>query len=176
MPDRSSPASVRAYIGLGSNLDDPAGQVRRAMDELRRLPRTRWVGGSALYRSTPLKVWPGDADQPDYINAVAAVDTELDAHALLAELHAIEAAHGRDRSAGRWAARTLDLDLLLHGAECHADARLTVPHPGIGMREFVLYPLYELDPELVVPGLGPVRERLHGLDPRGLTKLEGPEQ
>lgn len=176
MPDRCSPAAatrVRAYIGLGSNLDDPEAQVRRAIGALRALPRTRWVGSSGLYRSTPLTMPPGDAGQPDYVNAVAALDTELGAHALLDELHAIEAAHGRDRSAGRWASRTLDLDLLLYGAERHADACLTVPHPGIGVREFVLYPLYELDPELVVPGIGPIRDRLRGLDPRGLVRLEG---
>ena len=158
---------MRAYIGLGSNLDDPAAQVRRAMAALRRLSRTRWVRGSSLYRSRPM----GGADQPDYVNAVAAVDTHLDARELLAALHAIEAAQGRDRGAGRWASRTLDLDLLVYGEERHADAVLTVPHPGIAAREFVLYPLHEVAPELHVPGVGYVRDRLRDCDARGLERL-----
>lgn len=172
MPDRSplsaAVPSVRAYIGLGSNLDDPVAQLRRALAALRRLPRTRWVRSSSLYRSRPL----GDADQPDYVNAVAAVDTRLPARGLLDALHAIEAAQGRDRGAGRWASRTLDLDLLVYGEERHAEEGLAVPHPGIAEREFVLYPLHEVAPDLVVPGLGRIGERLRGCDPRGLQRLE----
>ncbi len=162
------PLPVRAYIGLGSNLDDPVRQVRRALAALRELPHTVWVRGSSLYRSRPL----GAAAQPDYINAVAVVDTRLDAHALLGALQVIETAHGRDRSAGRWSSRTLDLDLLLYGEDRYDDAQLTVPHPGIAEREFVLYPLAEVEPELLVPGLGHVRDRLPGCDRRGLQRIE----
>lgn len=153
MPE-SSGSGVRAYVGIGSNLDDPVAQARRAVAALRVLPDTRLAAVSSLYRSAPL----GGADQPDYVNAVAALDTRLDARRLLAALHDIEAAQGRDRSAGRWASRTLDLDLLVHGDECHAEEDLIVPHPGIAEREFVLGPLYELAPELEIPGLGQVAE------------------
>lgn len=166
-----APFPVRAYIGLGSNLDDPVRQVQRALAALRGLPHTDWVASSSLYRSRPLD----DAAQPDYINAVAAVDTRLDAHGLLDALQAIEAAQGRDRSAGRWASRTLDLDLLLYGEARYDDERLTVPHPGIAVREFVLCPLAEVAPGLVVPGLGHVRDRAHGCDRRGLQRIEGNE-
>lgn len=171
MPE-SSGSGVRAYVGIGSNLDDPVAQARRAVAALRRLPDTHLVAVSSLYRSAPM----GGADQPDYVNAVAALDTRLDARRLLAALHDIEAAQGRDRSAGRWASRTLDLDLLLHGDERHAGEGLIVPHPGIAEREFVLEPLREVAPELEIPGLGPVAELARRCRDRapgpGLRRLE----
>ena len=144
------PAVIRAYVGLGSNLDDPQAQLRRALQALTEIPQTQLVSHSGLYRSAPL----GGFDQPDYLNAVAALDTQLSAQALLAELQAIEQRQGRLRSAQRWQARTLDLDLLLYGDMQLQDAELTVPHPGLPERAFVLYPLQEIAPDLVIPGLG----------------------
>lgn len=167
-PQCESRSEVRAYVGIGSNLGEPMEQVRRAVAAMRALPHTRVVKLSSLYRSLPL----GGADQPDYINAVAVLDTRLDARRLLAALHDIEAAQGRDRSAGRWASRTLDLDLLVYGAERHAEADLTVPHPGIAEREFVLHPLNEVAPDLDIPGLGPVAEHVSRCPDRGLARLE----
>ena len=141
---------IRAFVGLGSNLDNPQEQLRRALQALSELPRTQLVAHSNLYRSAPL----GGLDQPDYLNAVAALDTHLSAPELLTELQAIEQRQGRVRSAQRWQARTLDLDLLLYGEQQLHDAVLTVPHPGMAERAFVLYPLQEIAPDLVIPGLG----------------------
>lgn len=159
---------VVAYIGLGSNLDDPHTQVSRALDELATLPRTRLLASSSLYRSAPL----GPQDQPHYINAVAAVETELSAAVLLTELQRLEAGHGRQRGALRWGPRTLDLDLLLYGQQCIDTPDLCVPHPGLSRRNFVLYPLHEIAPELVVPALGAVAELVAACGSEGLEKLE----
>jgi 2-amino-4-hydroxy-6-hydroxymethyldihydropteridine diphosphokinase len=142
---------TRVYIGIGSNLSEPRRQVERAIDELTQLPDTRLLASSRLYRSAPL----GPVEQPDYINAVAALDSDLDAHALLDELLRIELAHGRVRGE-RWGPRTIDLDLLLYGDEVINDDRLTVPHPGLRQRNFVLYPLRDIAPDLVIPGNGTV--------------------
>ena len=138
---------VTAYIGLGANLDDPAAQVERAMDELARLPQSRWLGGSSLYASAPV----GYAEQPDFINAVAALETRLSPRALLEAMLGIEQHHGRNRTF-RNAPRTLDLDLLLYGAAHFHEENLTLPHPRMHERAFVLLPLLELAPELVIPG------------------------
>lgn len=143
-------AVIRAFVGLGSNLDNPQAQLRRALRALTELPLTLLAAHSSLYRSAPL----GGLDQPDYLNAVAALDTRLSAPELLAALQTIEHQQGRVRSAQRWQARTLDLDLLLYGELQLQDAALTVPHPGIRERAFVLYPLREIAPDLVIPGLG----------------------
>jgi len=132
-----------AYVGLGSNLDDPAEQVRAALGELEHLPQTRLAAASSLYRSRPL----GYAAQPDFVNAVAALDTALEPLALLAELQAIEARHGRARSF-RNAPRTLDLDLLLYGDQTIDQPGLIVPHPRMHERAFVLQPLLEIAPQL----------------------------
>lgn len=158
---------TQACIGLGSNLEQPSAQIARAFTALGRLPGTRLLARSSLYRSRPL----GDLDQPDYLNAVAVLETELDAHALLDALQAIEAAHGRIRNAGRWAARTLDLDLLVFGDERHDDARLTVPHPAMAERDFVLYPLFEIAPGLEIPGIGPLRACLAACPLRGIERV-----
>lgn len=139
--------SVRAYIGLGSNLDAPIAQVRKALAALAQLPRSRLVAVSPLYRTPPL----GPADQPDYINAVAALDTELEPLALLDELQQIENWQGRVRGPLRWGPRTLDLDLLLYGDSVIASERLTVPHPGLRERPFVIFPLQAIAPELRLP-------------------------
>ncbi len=143
-------AMVRAFIGLGSNLDEPRVQLQRALQALTELPRTKLATHSSLYRSAPL----GGLDQPDYLNAVAALETHLSAPALLVELQAIETRQGRVRDAQRWQSRTLDLDLLLYGELQLHDEALTVPHPGMAQRAFVLYPLQEIAPDLVIPGLG----------------------
>ena len=141
-----------AYVGIGSNLDDPRAQVLRAFEELDRLPHTRVVKQSSLYRSAPV----GYAAQPDFINAVAQVETGLAAERLLAELQGIEARHGRKRSFAN-APRTLDLDLLIFGKQAMATAALTVPHPRMHERAFVLKPLLEIAPDVEIPGRGPAK-------------------
>ncbi len=132
-----------AYVGVGSNLNDPRAQVLQAFTELDGLPNTRVVRRSSLYRSAPM----GHAAQPDFVNAVAQVETGLPAERLLAELQAVEARHGRERSFPN-APRTLDLDLLLYGAARIASPALTVPHPRMHERAFVLKPLLEIAPQL----------------------------
>ena len=138
-----------AYIGLGSNLAEPQSQVESALGELDALPRTRVVARSSLYRTAPL----GFAPQPDFVNAVAAVDTSLGARELLHELQALEAAHQRRRSFAN-APRTLDLDLLLFGDQRIAEPALVVPHPRMHERAFVLEPLVEIAPQARIPGRG----------------------
>lgn len=160
--------SVVAYIGLGSNLADPKGQIKAARIALSRLPETRELAFSALYRNPPV----GPAGQPDYVNAVMAVETRLDAESLLAELQRIEAEQGRVRTGERWGARTLDLDLLLYGQRQITTPTLTVPHPGIAERAFVVYPLLELAPDLEIPGLGLLRELTSRISSASLTRLD----
>lgn len=142
--------SQRAYVGLGANLGDARAALAQALAALDALPGTRRVATSSIYRSAPI-----DSSGPDYLNAVAALDTTLDPYALLAALQAIELAHGRERPY-RNAPRTLDLDLLLHGEQVLDDPALTLPHPRLHLRAFVLRPLAEIAPALVVPGRGPV--------------------
>ena len=144
-----------AYIGIGSNQGDSRAQVLRAFDELASLPGTQLEGRSALYRSAPVEA-PGQAD---YVNAAAGVDTQLSAAQLLAALQDIELRHGRERPHPN-APRTLDLDLLLYGEMSFASAMLTLPHPRMHQRAFVLLPLLDLEPRLEVPGLGTARELL----------------
>ncbi len=152
--------SVIAYIGLGSNLNNPRRQVESAFTTLARLAHTRLTGQSRLYRSAPV----GPGEQPDYINAVARLETRLEAHTLLDALQQIESDHQRVRRE-RWGPRTLDLDLLLYGDREIATERLTVPHPYLGERNFVLYPLADLAPELVLPN-GQALESLLARTPR----------
>jgi 2-amino-4-hydroxy-6-hydroxymethyldihydropteridine diphosphokinase len=132
-----------AYVGIGSNLDHPRAHVMSAFDELDKLPHTRVVKKSSLYRSAPV----GYAAQPEFVNAVAQLETALPAERLLAELQHIEARHGRKRSFPN-APRTLDLDLLLFGDAKLAGPALTVPHPRMHERAFVLEPLLEIAPAL----------------------------
>ena len=160
-------SEVDAWIGLGSNLDDPQTQVTTAIRELSELDRCTLQAASSLYRSPPM----GPADQPDYVNAVARLTTCVSAPALLDALQAIEKRHKRQR--GRhWGARTLDLDLLLYGRATIDTRRLTVPHPGIAERSFVLYPLAELAPNLRIPGLGALQELIGRCPDTGLRQLE----
>lgn len=161
------PGRVRAFIGLGSNLSDPVAQVRSAFDALKSLPHTQWIAGSSLYRSTPM----GPVAQPDFINAIALVETQLAPEALLHELLQIERLHGRVRDGVRWGPRTLDLDLLLYGDERISTPTLQVPHPGIAERSFVLVPLAELAPDLYIPGHGCVRSLTEKRSEHGLERL-----
>ncbi|SEQ32745.1 2-amino-4-hydroxy-6-hydroxymethyldihydropteridinediphosphokinase [Ectothiorhodospira magna] len=162
--------STLAYIGIGANLGQPQQQVRDALAALACLPRTRLRCHSSLYRSPPM----GPPDQPDYINAVAELDTALSPMALLRLLLDLERQHGRVRQGERWGPRTLDLDILLHGDRIIQTPRLTVPHPGLGARAFVLYPLAEIAPELSVPGLGPLTSLLACCPLGGLERLPAP--
>ncbi|MBS0432242.1 MAG: 2-amino-4-hydroxy-6-hydroxymethyldihydropteridine diphosphokinase [Proteobacteria bacterium] len=144
---------TRAFVALGSNLDDPRAQVLRGFDALSRLPSSRLVARSRLYRSAP---W-GMREQPDFVNAVAELETTLDARTLLEELLRIERAAGRERGDARWGPRVLDLDLLLHGDLVLQEPGLTLPHPHLHERTFVLLPLNELAADVDVPGRGSVR-------------------
>ena len=137
---------VRCYVALGSNLADPLTQVETALGALRRDPGLRLVAHSSWYRSTPV----GPAGQPDYINGVAAVDTTLDPLPLLHHLQEIEDRQGRVRGE-HWGPRTLDLDLLLYGERVIESTELTVPHPRLAERNFVLIPLAEIEPDLMLP-------------------------
>jgi 2-amino-4-hydroxy-6-hydroxymethyldihydropteridine diphosphokinase len=157
-----------AYVGLGANLDAPAQHVREALDELAALPGTRLLKRSSLYRSDPL----GYAAQPAFVNAVAALETSLDPEALLAELQAIESRHGRRRSFAD-APRTLDLDLLLYDDAVWRSARLTLPHPRMHERAFVLKPLVELAPDIAVPGHGPARALLAACAAQRVERCDG---
>ncbi len=143
------------FVGLGSNLNDPRAQVLRAMRALNGLPRTRLLARSSLYRSAPV----GYLDQPDFINAVAKLETELSPRELLDAMLALEHDNGRTREF-RNAPRTLDLDLLLYGGVQHHEHGLTVPHPQMHLRAFVLRPLLEIEPGCMIPGVGPAAEAL----------------
>lgn len=141
-----------AYVGIGSNLQGPAGQVETAFDSLAELRKTRLVGRSSLYRSAPF----GGVEQPDFVNAVAAILTQMDIRELLGALKDIERRRGREHAGARWGPRVIDLDLLVYSTEVIDEDGLTVPHSGIAERNFVLLPLRELAPDLVIPGLGRV--------------------
>lgn len=160
---------VLAYIGLGSNLGNPVQQLRSARDAISTLPGTRQIACSRFYRSVPM----GPTDQPDYVNAVMAICTSLEPMALLKALQGIEAQHGRVRTGLRWGPRTLDLDVLLYGDRRIAVDNLTVPHPGMGTREFVLYPLAEIAPaDLEIPGMGSLAELVKSCPRRGLEVID----
>ena len=157
---------VTAYVALGANLEAPVAQVKAGIAALAALPRTRLIAQSSLYRTAPV----GYADQPDYINAVAAVETALAARELLDALLAIELEHGRVRKFAN-APRTLDLDVLLYGAAQVREEGLTIPHPRMHERAFVLAPLAEIAPRCTIPGRGAVDDLLRGLDAGGVTRL-----
>lgn len=158
-----------AYIGLGSNLGDPENKVRQGIAALAESPQVLLVAASSLYRSAAL----GHADQPDFINAVAQLSTELAPQALLAALLAIEKHFGRVRSF-RNAPRTLDLDLLLYDAQSVAGPGLVVPHPRMHERAFVLAPLVEIAPACVIPGIGPATHWLARCRDQTLTRIAAP--
>lgn len=156
----------RCYIALGSNLGEPQQQLLQAFDALAQLPGTRLLARSRLYRTPP---W-GVLDQPAFMNAAAQLETVLAPHALLDALQAIEARAGRVRTQ-RYGPRTLDLDLLHMDGVQLADARLTLPHPRIAERAFVLLPLHDLAPDLQLPGQGRVADLLAAVDTQGCERL-----
>jgi 2-amino-4-hydroxy-6-hydroxymethyldihydropteridine diphosphokinase len=156
-----------AYIALGSNLEDPAAQVEGGIEELAMLPDTRLGAVSSLYRTTPV----GFADQPDFVNAVAMIETELAPRALLDELLAIEKRYARVRGVKN-GPRTLDLDIVLYGDTAHSEDALTIPHPRMHERAFVLVPLAEIAPDAIVPRLGKVSELAARVDASGVTRIE----
>ncbi len=166
MSDRPQPAPpADAYIGLGANLGDAAANLRSAEAALARLPTTRIAARSSLWRTAPI-----DSFGPDYLNAVLRLETGLTAPALLEALQRIELQHGRERSY-RNAPRTLDLDLLLYGQQSMDSARLTLPHPRLHERAFVLAPLAEIAPALEIPGHGRIAELLAGLGAQRVERV-----
>ena len=163
----SAPTRTRAYVALGANIGEPVQHLRAAVLDLDALPGTTVVARSSLYRSAPV----GLVDQPDFINAVVAVDTALEPLDLLHALLAIEARHGRVRSVPN-APRTLDLDLLLHGDATMTSPALTLPHPRMHERAFVLLPLVEIAPDTMLPGLGPARNFLPAVANQEIVRSE----
>ena len=160
---------VRAYVGLGANLGDIAAALNAALRSLGHLPGTELSRVSGFYRTAPI-----DSSGPDYLNAVALLETTLAPHDLLAQLQRIEAARGRERPY-RNAPRTLDLDLLLYGDETIASPALTVPHPRMHERAFVLVPLADVAPAgLVIPGRGSLQQHLAGVAGQSIHKQETP--
>ncbi|MCL2891474.1 2-amino-4-hydroxy-6-hydroxymethyldihydropteridine diphosphokinase [Brenneria tiliae] len=155
---------TRVYLALGSNLAQPLQQIHAALSALDNLPQTRLARCSSFYRSRPL----GPQDQPDYLNAVAELATDLGAEQLLDHTQAIEREQGRVRKTQRWGPRTLDVDILLFGDEVIATPRLTVPHYDMKNREFMLYPLAEIAPELIFPDGEPLSYRLLSVNRNGL--------
>ncbi|WP_447530071.1 2-amino-4-hydroxy-6-hydroxymethyldihydropteridine diphosphokinase [Vreelandella sp. TE19] len=162
--------SSLAYIGIGSNIEEPLAQVRRAIVELGELPLTRVSGVSSLYASRPV----GPQDQPDFVNAVVALDTALSPLALLDQLQGLEQRHRR-RRLRHWGPRTLDLDILLFGEQRIEQPRLSVPHPHMHERAFVLMPLNELDAAITLHDQ-PARHWLERIENPGIQRLveDGP--
>ena len=154
---------MKAYVGLGSNLGDRESQIRTAIEQIVQLPETSLVQGSSLYDTVPV----GDLEQPNFLNAVAVFETELEPKTFLWNLLLIERRMGRVRHADRrHGPRTIDLDLLFHGDTVLDETGITLPHPEIARRGFVLVPLFEVDPHFVHPVLGvPVSALLDRLDP-----------
>lgn len=157
---------VAAFIGLGSNLDNPQAQVRAALAALDRLAGSRVVSSSSLYRTAPV----GLREQPDFINAVAQIETQLGARALLDALLEVERAHNRVRGEKN-GPRTLDLDLLLYGDMIIREPDLSVPHPRMHQRAFVLAPLAEIAPGVAVGNLGSAAQLLAGIAHTGVNRL-----
>ena len=156
-----------AYVGLGSNLQMPARQLDEAFDLLAEIPGTRVILRSSLYRSAAF----GGIEQPDFVNAVAALLTTLGPPDFLAALLEIEKRQGRDRDGERWGPRVLDLDLLVYDGQVIDRPGLTVPHPGIAERNFVLLPLGEIAPDLVIPGLGRVANLPVNTDEPSISRI-----
>ena len=160
---------TRAYIGLGSNRSDPHAQLDAALAAMDALPSTGLAAVSQRYWTEPV----GDPDQPEFLNAVAMLETGLEPSALLRELQRIEKEQGRDRNPRRpWGPRTIDLDLLVFGVETIDEPELTVPHPRIRERAFVLRPLADVSPDLELPGAASVRSLLARVDSSGVWPAE----
>jgi len=155
----------RVYIAVGSNLSDPVQQAKQAIDALKKLPDSQFIQASSLYSSKPM----GPEDQPDYINAVVQIETQLSPTDLLDQTQRIELEHGRVRKDERWGPRTLDLDILLYGEQIIETERLTIPHYGMKTREFVLYPLAEITPNLILPDGSKLQVLLQSVARNGLS-------
>jgi 2-amino-4-hydroxy-6-hydroxymethyldihydropteridine diphosphokinase len=156
-----------AYVALGSNLEQPATQVARALVALRGLPQTQLLLQSSLYGSKPM----GPVSQPDFVNAVAGLLTMLEAESFFEELRTLERSLGRTAPRERWGPRLIDLDLLMFSRLTRDGPELSLPHPGIVARNFVLYPLAEVAPELDVPGCGRVAELAARVSSEGIWRL-----
>ena len=161
---------IEVYIGLGSNLALPKKQIQAACASLARLPDTALIKCSSLYKSQPM----GPQDQPDYVNAVALIETALSPESLLQHTQLIESQQGRIRKANRWGPRTLDLDMLLFGLQRIDNEHLTVPHSGMKQREFVLYPLFEIAPDLILPCGEKLANLVMTCPIKGLQKMTNP--
>jgi 2-amino-4-hydroxy-6-hydroxymethyldihydropteridine diphosphokinase len=158
-----------AYVALGSNLEEPLVQIERAFTALAQVPRSRLIARSRLYKTQPL----GPQDQPEFINAAAGLLTQLSPRELLVELKRLERELGRAAPIVRWGPRVIDLDLLVHADARISEGDLTVPHRGLPERNFVLYPLRDLAPELLVPGHGRVSQLAARAGGAGLVLLAG---
>ena len=156
-----------AYVAIGSNLDDPVAQVTGSFAHLAAIRKTKLIARSRLFRTAPL----GPQDQPDFVNACVGLLTHLEAGELLSELKELERELGRAAPVVRWGPRRIDFDLLVFGAERIDSTSLTIPHPGIPTRNFVLYPLLDFAPELFVPGHGRVKELASRVSADGLSAL-----
>ena len=156
-----------AYVAIGANLDDPVQRVTEAFTAVSRIREIKVVARSRLYRSAPL----GPQDQPEFINAAVGVLTQLTASELLIELKTLEQQLGRGTPVVRWGPRRIDFDLLVFGPERIATETLTVPHPGVPARNFVLYPLLDIAPDLLVPGLGRVQDLAARVSADGIVPL-----
>lgn len=159
---------VTVYIGLGSNLEHPAEQIKSAHDAITQLSNVRKLAFSSLYHSPPM----GPQNQPDYINAVMSIVTSLTALELLHSLQHLENKQGRIRNTERWGARTLDLDILVYDDQIINLPELVVPHRGLAERAFVLYPLHEIAPQLLIPGKGEIVSLLAECPMNGLKRLD----
>ena len=159
---------MEAWLGLGSNLQQPVTRLRDALARLATADGVKILKTSSLYRTPP---W-GDENQDDFINAVALIETSLDAISLLRVLQSIENAMGRQRSGRRWGPRLIDIDLLLYGDQRYQSEQLELPHPRMHERAFVLKPLFELDETVRIPGQGAARELLKKLDCNGIFRLD----
>jgi 2-amino-4-hydroxy-6-hydroxymethyldihydropteridine diphosphokinase len=156
-----------AYIAIGSNLDDPLSQVRSAFERLGQLRNTRVIARARLYRTRPL----GPEPQPDFVNSMAGLLTRLSARELLVELKALEKAIGREQPIVRWGPRRIDFDISVFGDDVIDEHDLTVPHPGVPQRNFVLYPLADIAPTLLIPRVGRVTELLERIDRAGIEPI-----
>ncbi|MGB0132261.1 2-amino-4-hydroxy-6-hydroxymethyldihydropteridine diphosphokinase [Dokdonella sp.] len=160
-------SAVLAYVGLGSNLGEPRQQLASALEALDDIDETRVLRQSSFYRSKP---W-GILEQPDFLNAVAELETRLDPVMLLEELLAVERKAGRQRDSTRWGPRIIDLDLLIYGMQQIRQDGIEVPHPRLFERSFVVLPLAELRPDLIVPGHGPIADAVAMVDSGSCLRL-----
>jgi 2-amino-4-hydroxy-6-hydroxymethyldihydropteridine diphosphokinase len=159
--------TIRVYIGLGSNLGDPVAQVKDAIEELEMLPDTLLVARSSLYSNKPM----GPQDQPDYVNAVVAIDTLLSVEDLFNRMMQIEELAGRERGDEKWGPRVIDLDLLMYGKKKISTGDLILPHPGLHERDFVIIPLAEIAGNIKIPGHGLLSTLINQVENHSLKKL-----